>query len=281
MRKWIILLAALMLFIPCAQAEEQTYYTNHSDLYYHANPDCDRPPKTAWYGTERTIYEREIYRKYPISATAAEEFEKKPCPVCAKGFQPTYLGEHMPAWTDADYTPWGAGKQKTFPQWGTQAYRTEVSDTYARFEAYFEEVYDRKTDRYARKHPYPDAFAGLWFNNADGYTYAIVDPSEEILAKFREMFGGGAWIVPAKYGENEMREMQEKLFDEVRDWCAAHPELDATPSSASVNEVDGGFLEIGLDGADWQKAAAEIDAEMNLPVWVMFHEEEMAELTEF
>lgn len=286
MRKWLILLAALALLTPCARAEAQTYYTNQPDPYYHIDPDCDRPPSIdPWTNQPSEFYEREIYQKYPISQAAAEEFEKKPCPVCAKGFQPTYLGEHMPEWTDANFTPWGTGKPKpdfetseewsNYPGWGDEAYRNEVADTGRRFEEYFEQTYDAETGEFRPKHPYPDFYAGRWANNADGMTCAIVDPTEEILDKFRELFGGGAWIVPAKYGENELHEAQDELFDEVREWCAAHPELDAQPSSASV-DVANDMLVIGMYGPDWQRAVAAIDAELAPPVWVCFREREAA-----
>ncbi len=286
MRKWIILLAAAMLFNACARAETAEFYTNQSDLYYHADPDCDRPSATdPWTGGVREIYEREIYRKYPISQAAAEEFEKKPCPVCVKRFQPTYLGEHMPEWTDADFTPWGTGKPRpefetsaewaNYPGWGDEAYRAEVADTGRRFEEYFEQTCDAATGEFRPKHPYPDFYAGRWANNADGMTYAIVDPTEEILAKFREMFGGGAWIVAAKYGENELRKAQDELFNAAQEWCATHPELDAQPTSASVDVAEN-MLTIGMCGADWREAAAAIDAELAPPVWVCFQEREPA-----
>lgn len=286
MRKRIILLAAAMLFHACARAEPAEFYTNQPAPYYHADPDCDRPPSIdPWTNQPGEFYEREIYRKYPISQAAAEEFEKKPCPLCVKRFQPTYLGEHMPEWTDAAFTPWGTGKPRpefetsqelaNYPGWGGEAYRAEVADTGRRFEDYFEQTYDAETGEYSPKHPYPDFFAGRWANNADGMTCAIVDPTEEILAKFQEMFGGGAWIVAAKCGENELRAAQEKLFDEVRAWCAAHPELDAQPASASVDVVNN-LLTIGLSGADWREAAAGIDAELAPPAWVCFREREPA-----
>lgn len=267
MKKWLMLLALALLFNVCARAEDAEFYTNKSDLYYHADPDCDRPPEVAWHGREREIYEREIYRKYPISAEAAEAFGKAACPVCVKEFEPVYLGEYPPEGDVAE--PWSANVGSV-P--GSDAYCWECAATHERFEAYFEETYDWKTNSFSRKHPFPDAFAGIWYNCTGGYTYAIVDPTQEILDNFERLFGGGAWIVPAKFGENEMSAMQEELFPKIVDWCRAHPELDAQAESASVNVVDGGFLEIGLAGEDWKEAAAGIDAEFELPVWVMFHE---------
>ena len=273
MKKWLALLAlALLFYAGCALAEE-TYYTNRVDIYYHADPDCDRPEATLWWtDAKREIFARACYQKYPIGEEAALAFDRRACPICVKQLEPVYLGEHMMAWT-YDFEPWGIGDRERGwddPPLGPEDYRAEVADTYERFEA-----------RYGADgslHPYPDAYAGLWLNNADGYSYAFVDPTQEIMDAFADTFGGGAWIVPAKYGWNEMREMQDQIFDRLNAWIEGHPELDIHPSSASVHVDE---LEVGMYGADWERALAAIDAELELPIWVCFVWAEAAVAVDF
>ena len=287
MRKWLALLTLALLFhAGCARAEE-IYYTNNRDIYYHTEPDCDRPPEGGHWGRENMdFYERACFQKYEISEEAALAFDKAACPLCVKKLESVYLGEYMPEW-EYDAAPWGIGEKaipipdmleefESYREWGTDAYREEVSDTYARFEAYYEEIYDRKTDTYARKHPYPDSFAGVWANNADGMSYAFVDPTQELLDAFKENFGGGAWIVPAKYGYNEMYALQEVIFDRIKDWQSAHPEFDIHVNMASVDQRYN-YLGVGLYGEDWDAAMPVLDAELDLPIWVyFFHSSELS-----
>ena len=280
MKKWLLILAvALLLHAGCGKAEE-IFYTNNGDAYYHADPDCDRPPEGGHWGRESMdFYERACFRKYEISEHAALAFDRAACPVCVKKLEPVYLGEHMPEWQyDAD--PWGIGEKaipipdtpeefENYKGWGTEAYREEISDTYARFEAYYEEIYDHRTGEYARRHPYPDFYAGVWLNNADGYSYAVVDPTQEMLDAFKRLFGGGAWIVPAKYGLNEMRALQDEVFEIVNEWCTQHPEFDIQPNLVSVDEFEN-YLGIGLYGEDWNEALPVLDAEVEMPLWVYY-----------
>lgn len=271
MKRCLILLALALIFsAACAQAEE-TYYTNNIDRYYHSDPDCDRPEAVDWLGTERIIYDRKCYQKYPISEEAALAFEKAACPICVKKTEPVYLGEHMMEW-DYDFAPWGLGDRVS--DWndarlGSKEYRAEVDDTRARFHAYYEEIYDREADRFVPLHPYPDAYAGGWGNNADGISYAIVDPTQEILDAFKKMFGGGAWIVPAKYGYNEMKALQDPIFEMVDEWRAGHPEFDIFVSMCSVNEWEN-CLDVGIYGDTWEEAMPILDQELELPIWVCF-----------
>lgn len=271
MKRWLILLALTLLLSAAWARAEDTYYTNNIDRYYHSDPDCDRPEDAAWYGGERIIYERACYRKYPISEEAAQAFEKAACPICVKRTEPVYLGQHMMEW-EYDFAPWGIGERRS--EWsdarlGSKEYRAEVTDTEERFQAYFEEIYDRDADEFVRRHPYPDAYAGRWANNADGVSYAIVDPSREILDAFEKQFGGGAWIVPAKYGYNEMKALQDAVFEMVDAWREGHPEFDILVSMCSLDEW-GNCLDVGIYGDTWEEAMPVLDRELELPVWVCF-----------
>ena len=267
MRKWPILLALVLLSAAaCARAEE-IYYTNNEDIYYHADPDCDRPGEPGRYGIEGMyFYERECFQKVEISEEAAVAFDRAACPVCVKDWEVAYLGDYPPDW-QGEGEPWElAGGQLNVES--TQ-YGRECAQTYERFQAHYEEIYNRGMDAFERRHPYPDAFAGVWFNCSGGYSYAVVNPTREITDAFKNMFGGGAWIVPAKYGYNEMRAMQDEVFDRIRAWEAAHPEFDIHVNMASVDERYN-YLGVGLYGADWDEAMPALDAELELPVWVYF-----------
>lgn len=284
MKKWFVLLALALLFHAGWARAEETYYTNNEDVYYHSDPDCDRPSEQGRYGLEGMFfYARECFQKYEISEEAAIAFERKACPVCVKGFEPVYLGEHTMDW-NYDFSPWDLGDRVR--GWddeplGSKEYQAETSDTYDRFQAYFEEVYDREADTYARKHPYPDSFAGMWANNADGMSYAFVDPTQELLDAFQKNFGGGAWIVPAKYGYNEMYALQEEIFDWIEAWQTEHPDLDIHVNMASVDQRYN-YLGVGLYGEDWDAAMPVLDAEMRLPIWVyFFHSSELSWDAEF
>ena len=268
MKKWILFLALLLCF-GCACADGEGYYTNNQDRYYHTDPDCDRPETARWWtDAERVVFDRACYQKYPISEEAALAFEKKACPICVTRFEPVYLGEHMMEW-EYDFAPWGIGDR--MGEWGNPLgpaeYQAEVQDTYERFAAHYAETYKRGTGEAVREHPYPDFYAGCWRNNADGYSYAVVDPTQEIVDRFKEKFGGGAWIVPAKYGYNEIKAIQDPIFDMVEEWGENHPEFDLRVVSSAVHA---NYLEVGIYGDTWEEAMPMLDAELDIPIWVCF-----------
>ena len=267
MRKGILFLALLLCFCG-AHAEEQDFYTNSGDVYYHADPDCDRPrPMYTGDGDgQRVVYDRACYQKYPISEEAALAFDKRACPVCVSPMEPVYLGEHLPEW-EYDFAPWATGDRMR--EWGGDPlgpaeYQAEVQDTLERFNSRY--------NAFADSESYPDAYAGMWANNADGYTYAVVAPTQELLDSFRSMFGGGAWIVPAKYSYNERHDLQNVIFELFDEWKEGHPEAEVRIASAGMGSVDG-LLAVEIYGEDlevWQRDMALLDAELDLPVWVCF-----------
>jgi len=278
MQKWLLALAlALLLNSMHAQAEEDIYFTNNRDRYYHLDENCDRHSGMQWWNDGQVeYYEREIYQKKPISEVAALEFDKMACPVCMKDFQPVYLGDHFPEWPYAD-EPWEIGvlneaDRQAYNASSTKEFSDELLKTWQAFSEYYEEVYDSKTGNVVRRHSYPDVFAGV-YSCKGGIAYAIVDPSEEILAAFEKMFGSGAWIVPAKYGYDEIMENCDRVVEELRAWCAAHPEVDARFSSATGPDYEN-YAVIGIDGADWQMAAAAM--EDTAPIYIHFVPEERA-----
>ncbi len=282
MRKWIlILVAALFLNIACARAEE-TYYTGSRDPYYHTDAACNMPPAFTWSGTEYSYYPREAYNTAVVFAEAASAFEKPLCPVCAEKFEPAYLGEHFPEWP-LDITPWGIGDidpaaRMQLMQKRPQAYTDEIAATSEAFEAYFEEYYDHETGQHLMRNEYPDWYGGRWSNNATGTTYALVSPSQALLDEFKTLFGGGAWIVPAKYSLAELRATQDEIFSAVTEWCKNHPDVGAQAVSASSDDVYNCVF-IGIYGAGWQAAAAAMDE--IAPVYVHFFEETSLPSTDF
>lgn len=271
-----ILLPALMT----AAAGEAVYYTNHEDRYYHADENCDRPPEKNWWdGSPTAFFEREIYQKYEISEAAALAFEKAACPVCADVFEPVYLGRHMPEWP-CEVQPWEISglteeQESAFLDARPQAFIDEIAATAEAFNAYYEETWDHSADQVVRKHEYPAFFAGKYMNNAGCVSYAVVSPTGEILDAFKALFGGGAWIVPAKYGYDEIMDESSRVFTELKLWCAAHPELDIRSFSAGGPDYTNCAV-IGISGADWAQAAAAM--EETAPVYIHFRQEEPMEL---
>lgn len=272
MRKWIVLLiCALLLNIACAHAEE-IFYTNNEDSYYHSDASCNIPDTHTWFGEERTYYDREAYKTVEISAEAAAAFEKAPCPVCVEEYEAIYLGEHMPAWS-LEAAPWGLGDLDSettalLKEKRPQSYIDETTETSLRFTAYFEEYYDHESETVRKRHDYPDWYGGCWKNNACCTSYAIVSPTQQILQEFVELFGGGAWIVPVKYGQNQLSQAQDEIFNALIEWCNAHPDTDAQVVSASIEPIDQGVM-IGIYGNDWEIAAAAI--EKIAPIYVHFY----------
>lgn len=284
MQKWLLVLAlALLLNSMHAQAEEDIYFTNNEDRYYHLDENCDRHPGAEWWSeTPMEYYEREIYQKKPISEEAALEFDKKACPVCVKDFQPVYLGDHFPEWP-FETEPWDLGKvavddRDAFYENCPQGYKDELIGTSVAFYDYYEEFYNHESGKVERKHPYPDVYAGCYTCDADCTAYRIVDPDEEIMAAFEHMFGGGAWIVPAKYGYDEIMEDMNRIVQELQAWCKAHPEVDARFTSADGPGY-ANYAVIEINGADWQTAAAAM--EDSAPIYIHFVPEEMIVAMDF
>jgi len=279
MKKCIALLTIALLFnAAVSRAEEKIYYTSNEDKYYHADADCDRPQQQNWWdGPQQEFYERESYRKYEISEESALAFDKSACPVCVKELQPVYLGDHMPEW-DFEVEPWEINsmsyeESRALFNARPEAFHEEIVSTAEAFNAYFEQSYNRETDQFELKHDYPAFYAGKYATNSGCSAYQLVDFNEEMLSTFKKMFGGGAWIVPAKYGYDEVYDTRERIFYEMMEWCTAHPEVDAQVVSAGGPGYEN-YAVIGIDGADWKQAAAAF--EETAPVYIHFAYEEMA-----
>lgn len=279
MKKCIALLTIALLFnAAVSRAEEKVYYTSNEDKYYHIDVDCDRPiQENGWGGAMQDFYERKAYQKYEISEESAIAFEKSACPVCVKELEPVYLGDHMPEWK-YEAAPWeliglSPEEQADLRNSRPEAYQKEIAATAEAFNAYYEETYNRETNLIERKHEYPAFFAGKYSSNAGCLTYQLVDFNDEMLAAFKKMFGGGAWIVPAKYGYDEIYETRERLFTEMMAWCAAHPEVDARVVSAGGPGYEN-YAVIGISGADWKQAAAAF--EDDAPVYIHFAYDEIS-----
>lgn len=286
MKKCIALLtAALLLNAVVSRAEgNNMFYTARTDRYYHADADCDRPKTQNWWNDEtRDFYEREIYQKYEITETAAVAFDKAACPICVKKICPVYLGDFMPEW-NFEVEPWEINglteaEEKEFREARPAEFQKEIAATAEAFSAYYAESYNDETNTIERAHEYPPFFAGKYAGNAGSTVYQLVDFDEEMLAAFKAEFGGGAWIVPAKYGYDEIYAAREEVFSQLMAWCAAHTEVDAQVVSAGGPDYEN-YAVIGIDGADWEKAAAAV--EDIAPVYVHFcHEKAQYSACEF
>ena len=284
MRKWyLLLILALLANTLHARAEGDIYFTNHEDRYYHLDENCDRPDEIPWWGDAPVAYyEREIYQKAPISEAAALEFGKMACPVCVNVFEPVYLGKHFPDWP-YEALPWeisGMDPAQEQEFWNARPadYVQEVSRTSEAFSAYYEEIYDHETNTHVRRHAYPAVYAGRFSSNSLCSSYRVVNPDEEILNTFRRMFGGGAWIVPAKYGYDEIMESRDRVVQELMAWCEAHPETDARWVAAGSPDYEN-YAVIEINGADWQQAAAAMEA--TAPIYIHFKYGELIETDDF
>lgn len=267
MKKWFLLLAAALLLNTMQAHAQALFYTNKVDRYYHADVDCDRPDADAALASGATeIFERKAYQKYEISADAAAEFQKLPCPLCVKKIAPVYLGSAMTEWRSATTLPWAMtdGKKEKITD---ATFRKEVADTHAAFSAYYEEYAELGSGEVKRRHEYPDCFAGLYKNAQGGCSYMLVDPNDEMRDAFRNRFGGGAWIVPAKYGENEVYENRERLFAALMEWCAQNPSIDASPVYA-VSDPANNCAYIAVYGEDWRCAVEAVEADA--PIYLHF-----------
>ena len=199
-----------------------------------------------------------------------------------ENFEPVYLGDHFPDWP-LDCDPWGIGDidpemRMQLMKKRPQAYTDEIAATSQAVDAYFEEYYDHETEDIRMRNEYPGWYAGQWSNNAVGPTFALVSPAQEVLDEFKSLFGGGAWIVPAKYSMNQLRQAQDEIFAAVTEWCENHPEAGVQAVSASSDDVYNGVF-IGIYGTGWQNAAAAMDE--TAPIYVHFFEETSLPTTDF
>ena len=72
-RAMILLLLLASLVVPArAEGFTQEYWTSKEDIYYHLDPACGNPD----------------YPRVAMSAEAAEEFDRQPCPLCLDVLEP-------------------------------------------------------------------------------------------------------------------------------------------------------------------------------------------------
>lgn len=128
---------------------EDRYWTTSEDPYYHADEGCDGG------------------KKYPISAQAAEEFEKRACPLCLLAREP------LPFVTQEQETPFA-------PLFACPD-GTDLS-------------------------PYPECYAGS-VTSADGeLIHRIADDASGNLYAFRDRCDGEYQIAFAKYSLKRLNE---------------------------------------------------------------------------
>lgn len=273
MRKWPLLLMLALLFSTSGRAEE-VYYTNRIDPYYHSDPDCDRPAQWNWRREEMEVfYQRDCYQKYEISEEAALKFDRRACPECVECFA-VYAGDHMPEWS-GEGEPWQVqgvtGEEiESAREFRVKhrKYEAETNDTLDKilnYEAKLPEEYGAK----GFTPVYPENYGGRFQNRAGGWTYGFLNSTRETVDAFRKTFGGGAWIISVKYGHNEMMRAFFENIERIKTWCKEHPDLGVRCSAGGVTGAKPHVI-FSLEGENWKQAAAEIDAEMELPIFVAF-----------
>lgn len=254
MRKIIIAALCMLMMLSGTQAEGNAFWTLEKDPYYHLDPACD--------GGEKVI----------ISEEAALLFGKRSCPLCVDGAQPVYTGGALPEWPYR-YDMWEIVWQLDPAE--VDAMRLGMPDSYRQagrnvanaFADIHAEVYDPEIMDMVLTEPYPEDYAGRYYNASGIMSYLMVDPTPESIARFTERYGAGVWIVPAKYSYAEMRQAQNDLWPAIEEWIDAHPESDVHLSGMGITE-DQNVLSVGMYGEDWEAAAAQM-AEW-LPLFVRF-----------
>ena len=225
-----------ILFLPLSASGKDvdsgiaTYYTTDEDKYYHDDIACDEGAKV------------------PVSEEAALLFGKRACPVCVKGLKPVYTGDAVFEWT-FEGEPWALNDfdmelRQRVRAAVPEAFREESRETRASFDKLY---IDEQTGE--QLCPFPEDHAGRYLNRAGGMTFLLADPTPETIAAFKAQFGGGVWIVPAKYSMAELETIRSETIAAVEAALAARPGLDARWVAHSVYEAEN-VVRIEFYGAD-------------------------------
>jgi len=182
-------------------AGEKEYFTTDEDKYYHTDIACDKG------------------KKFPLSEEAALLFGKSACPLCVKGTQPVYTGDCAFEWT-FEGKPWMLNTadfelRQRVRNSVPEAFREESWETEAQFDALY--IND---DTGEQKQTFPEDYAGRYLNAAGGLTFLLVDPTPQSIAAFDAAYGGGVWIVPAKYGKEELEVIRQETIESIEQTLA-------------------------------------------------------------
>ncbi|MBR6766933.1 MAG: hypothetical protein IKM02_03180, partial [Clostridia bacterium] len=183
-----IALILLVMCMTCACAETGVVYKVGNIPYYHVDNTCE----FGGFSLNRTFSGPE--REEIPTKKEAETMGLRPCPSCTTEFKPVFSGT-FPEWNH-DINPWDFGNDDTRlskearKDWGA------VSKTISEI---------------AGDGPYPEDYAGIFYNACGGYTIMMVDPTPERIEKYRKTLKGEFWVVEATYSMNALRALQAEL----------------------------------------------------------------------
>lgn len=144
-----------------------------------------------------------------------------------------------------------------------EAFYIESRTTGERFDALHAEIIQPETGETTLAAPYPDDYAGHYVNAAYGKTFLLVDPTPESIAAFAEQYGGGVWILPAKFSHTEMEAARAQTEALVEEYLRQHPDMEARCVSHWIQEEEN-VVRFEFYGSD---SSALIDA-LDLPLCV-------------
>lgn len=180
----------MMLCLTVACAETGTVFKVAAIPYYHTDAACSFGGFSLYSGFGSP-------ERVEISSEAeAEAMGLRPCPSCTTEFKPTFSGV-FPEWKHA-IDPWDFGSNDTRLSKEARKDWGDVSGT----------IYE-----IAGEGPYPEDYAGIFFNACGGYTIMMVDPTPERIEKYRKTLKGEFWVMEATYSLNELRTLQNELIN--------------------------------------------------------------------
>lgn len=216
-RKFVVL--GVLLCLPSAMAEtgiDQKNYHSGNSPYYHWDLSCD-------FGTYSLNAGDYDGGKAVLDASAIQNY--RPCPVCASAFAPTFSGS-FPEWPHEE-KPWDFGNADTRLSAAQRENWGNVADA----------VNQRFGDG-----PYPEDYAGIYYNACGGYTIMMVNPTPERIEEYRKLLGGEFWVVEATYSLNVLRALQASIEDimgfEGLNICETSVSIDGNCMVVGANRVD-------------------------------------------
>ena len=179
--------AAVCLISVCA-AEEIMYRVGNIP-YYHRDAACD-------FGGFSMHSSSDMQERTEITDKVGENgVTLRPCPSCASEFRPVFTGD-FPEWQH-DINPWELGNPDTHVSKDIRSTWGGAADA----------IYE-----IAGNGPYPEDYAGIFFNACGGYTIMMVNPTPERIEKYRQTLKSEFWVMEATYSMNELMKLQDELI---------------------------------------------------------------------
>lgn len=217
---------AICMVETCGVAvETETVFKAGTAPYYHVDGNCsfgNFSLNSKFSGPERV----------GISSEAeAETMGLRPCPSCTTEFKPTFTGT-FPEWKH-DINPWDFGNDDTRLSKEARKDWGNVSDA----------IYE-----IAGEGPYPEDYAGIFFNACGGYTIMMVDPTPERIEKYKKTLKGEFWVMEATYSLNELRALQDELVNIMG--------FDGLTINSLGSSMDGNCVVVGANDTSEEALAA-------------------------